>query len=48
MRRTRFEKFVRLFVKDGAVLAYEKCSDRWEVAAVLTGSLFDDEEQCRR
>lgn len=39
-----FEKFVRLFVKDGAVLAYEKCSDRWEVAAVLTRTLFDDED----
>jgi DNA topoisomerase-2 len=39
-----FEKFVRLFVKDGAVMAYEKCSDRWEVAAVLTRTLFDDED----
>lgn len=39
-----FEKFVRLFVKDSAVLAHERCSDRWEVAAVLTRSLFDDED----
>ena len=39
-----FEKFVRLFVKENAVLAHERCSDRWEVAAVLTRSLFDDED----
>ena len=39
-----FEKFVRLFVKDSAILAHERCSDRWEVAAVLTRTLFDDED----
>jgi len=39
-----FEKFVRLFVKDNAVLAHERCSDRWEVAAVLTRRLFEDED----
>lgn len=39
-----FEKYVKLFVKDEAALAYERCSDRWEVAAVLTRTLFDDED----
>lgn len=39
-----FEKFARLFVKDEASLAYEKCSDRWEIAAVLTRTLFEDED----
>ena len=39
-----FEKFVRLFLRDNAVLAYEKPSERWEVAAVLSKTLFDDED----
>lgn len=39
-----FEKYVKLFVKDEATLAYERCSDRWEIAAVLTRTLFDDED----
>ncbi len=39
-----FEKYTRLFVKDDSTLAYERCSDRWEVAAVLTRSLFEDED----
>ena len=39
-----FEKFTHLFVKDEASIAYEKCSDRWEVAAVLTRTLFEDED----
>lgn len=39
-----FEKFTQLFVKDQASIAYEKCGDRWEVAAVLTRSLFDDDD----
>jgi DNA topoisomerase II len=39
-----FDKFVHLFVKDEATVAYEKCSDRWEVAAVLTRTLFEDED----
>ncbi len=40
-----FEKFVKLFLKEDAEksLAYEKCGPRWEVAAVLTRSLFSDE-----
>jgi len=39
-----FEKFVRLFVREEAHIAYERASDRWEVAAVLTRALFDDED----
>jgi DNA topoisomerase II len=36
-----FEKFVKLFVKDDTV-AYERCGERWEVAAVLAKNLFDE------
>jgi DNA topoisomerase-2 len=39
-----FEKFCHLFVKDEASIAYEKCSDRWEIGAVLMRSLFEDED----
>lgn len=39
-----FEKFTHLFVRDEASVAYERCSDRWEVAAVLTRTLFEDED----
>ena len=39
-----FEKFTHLFVKDEASIAYERCSDRWEIAAVLTRTLFEDED----
>jgi len=39
-----FERFTHLFVKDEASIAYEKCSERWEVAAVLTRTLFEDED----
>ena len=39
-----FEKFVRLFLAEGSTaLAYEMCGPRWEVAAVLTRNLYDDE-----
>ena len=39
-----FEKFVKLFMKDGASASvYEACGPRWEVAAVLTRSLYDDD-----
>jgi DNA topoisomerase-2 len=40
-----FEKFVRLFLRADSekMLAYEQCGPRWEVAAVLTRSLFSDE-----
>ena len=39
-----FEKFVRLFLKDSASVAYERCGPRWEVAAVLTRTLFSDDQ----
>ena len=39
-----FEKFVRLFMLDSAALAYERCGPRWEIAAVLTRSLFSDDQ----
>lgn len=40
-----FEKFVKLFLKGDSekCLAYERCGDRWEVAAVLTRMLFSDD-----
>ena len=40
-----FEKFVKLFLKEDSEkqLAYERCNERWEVAAVLTSSLFSDD-----
>jgi DNA topoisomerase II len=38
-----FEKFVKLFVKADATIAYERCGERWEVAAVLARSLFDED-----
>jgi DNA topoisomerase-2 len=40
-----FEKFVRLFLRADSEksLAYERCSERWEVAAVLSRSLFSED-----
>jgi DNA topoisomerase-2 len=40
-----FEKFVRLFLRADSEksLAYERCSERWEVAAVLTRNLFSED-----
>jgi DNA topoisomerase-2 len=40
-----FEKFVKLFLKADSekCLAYERCGPRWEVAAILTRSLFSDD-----
>jgi len=40
-----FEKFVKLFLKAESekCLAYERCGPRWEVAAILTRSLFSDD-----
>jgi DNA topoisomerase-2 len=45
LKTDSFEKFVRLFLKADSekLLAYEKPGPRWEVAAVLTRSLFSDE-----
>lgn len=38
-----FEKFVKLFVGDSGSVAYEQCGPRWEVAAVLTRSLYEED-----
>jgi DNA topoisomerase-2 len=38
-----FEKFVKLFVRDEASVAYERCGERWEVAAVLARQLFEED-----
>jgi len=38
-----FEKFVKLFVKVDAPIAYDRCGERWEVASVLAKSLFDED-----
>jgi len=40
-----FEKFVKLFLKAESekCLAYERCGPRWEVAVVLSRSLFSDD-----
>ncbi len=44
VRTDTFEKFVKLFLKEDAEkIAYERCGPRWEVAAVLTRDLFNDE-----
>jgi DNA topoisomerase II len=40
-----FEKFVRLFVKDGASVVYEVCGPRWEVACVLSRTLYEEESK---
>ena len=39
-----FEKFVKLFLREGSSsCVYEACGARWEIAAVLTRCLYDDE-----
>jgi len=38
-----FEKYVKSFVQSDSAVAYERCSDRWEVACVLTKNLFDED-----
>jgi len=38
-----FEKFVKLFLRDGTSVNYEACGNRWEIASVLTRCLYDDE-----
>jgi len=38
-----FEKFVKLFVKDDTAIAYERCGERWEIAAVMAKHLFDED-----
>jgi len=37
-----FEKFVRLFIGT-STMAYEKCGERWEIAAVMSRDLYSDE-----
>jgi DNA topoisomerase-2 len=39
-----FDKFVKLFIRDGASIVYEQCGPRWEVACILSRSLYDDDE----
>lgn len=39
-----FEKFVKLFIRGNESLAYEKCGERWQIAAVLTKHLFSEDE----
>ena len=38
-----FEKFVKLFLGENGGVVYELCGPRWEVAAVLTRSLHEDD-----
>ena len=40
-----FEKFVKLFIGEGASIVYEACGPRWEVACVLTRSLYDEDAE---
>jgi DNA topoisomerase-2 len=43
LKTNSFEKFVKLFISDEKCIAYEKCSDRWEVAVILVKNLFQDD-----
>ena len=43
LKTNTFEKYVKLFMSDEKSIAYERCSDRWEVAAILTRNLFQDD-----
>ena len=38
-----FEKFVKLFGRDQTTVVYEMCGPRWEVAAILTRSLYEED-----
>ena len=38
-----FEKYMKLFLKDGTAIAHEDCGPRWEIGAVLTKHLYSDE-----
>lgn len=38
-----FEKYVKAFVRGDAPVVYERCGERWEVAAVLAKHLFDED-----
>jgi DNA topoisomerase-2 len=48
IKSNTFEKFVNLFVRDGVPVAYEQCGDRWEIAAVLAKTLYDDESMAEQ
>ena len=43
IKTNTFEKYVKLFTQNDKNIAYERCSDRWEVAAILTRNLFDND-----
>jgi len=43
IKTNTFEKYVKLFMSDEKNIAYEKCSDRWEVAVILVKNLFDND-----
>ena len=45
LQTNTFDKFTKLFVKDDSTIAYERCGDRWEVAAVLAKNLFDEDHE---
>jgi DNA topoisomerase-2 len=38
-----FEKFVKLFIRNGDI-CYERCGERWHIAAVLTKNIFSEDE----
>ena len=38
-----FEKFVKLFLRGDTGVVYEACGPRWEVACVLSRSLYDED-----
>ncbi len=41
-----FEKYVKLFLRDErAGMAYERCGERWEVAAILASHLYTEDEE---
>ena len=43
IKTNSFEKYVKLFISDEKCIAYEKCSERWEVAMILVKNLFQDD-----
>ena len=43
IKTNTFEKYVKLFIQEEKNIAYERCSDRWEVAVILTRNLFDSD-----
>jgi len=39
-----FDKYMKLFLKEGGTIAYESCGPRWEVGAVLSRHLYSEDE----